>query len=148
MKLKVVVVFLMGIAIPYFYLKYWGNGIINSRFECQAKMHSTMASHICNGRSDFDIFLSIHNDGTGYYIVSGNYLCDGSQKKTVDNIVNFTYKKDGDNYSIKLDERNSDVTKMVKILIYDDIKLKVKKVDNFEYMMRLPFKQTMFCKKY
>jgi hypothetical protein len=125
----------------------WENELNNTGFECQAKMHTRIAADICNGNSNFDLFLSMNNKGSGYYIVLGNYSCPNSPTKVIDTTVHFTYKKSGQYYSLILDKRNADVYKMVKIFKYDEIKIKIKRIDDFEHIIYLPFEQPMICKQ-
>ncbi|CAI1871795.1 Uncharacterised protein [Serratia quinivorans] len=147
MKAKLFVYFSLAMVVIFIAYLRWDSELDNTGFECKAKMHTRIAANICDGNSVFDLFLSMHNDGSGYYIVLGSYSCPNEPPKVVDTTVHFTYKQSGQYYSLNLDKRNADVAKMVKIFKYDEIKIKIKKLDDLEYIIYLPFEQPMICKQ-
>jgi hypothetical protein len=147
MYVKPLILSLLIMVLVFFSYLRWESERNTSSFTCRGKMHTNMSANTCNGKTFFDLFLSMNSDGTGYYIVLGSYTCPNAPPKAVDSTIHFTYKKKGEYYSFALDKRNSDVSTMVKIFKYDEIKVKIKKMDAFEYIVYLPFEQPMMCKK-
>ncbi|CAI1888630.1 Uncharacterised protein [Serratia quinivorans] len=142
------ILFLLGILAIFFAYLWWKSEVNSGGFECRAKMHINMTVNICDrGYSDFDIFLSMQDNGLGYYMVLGTYTCPNSPPKFVDSTFHFAYEQNGQYYTLYLDKRDPEVSTMVKIFKYDELKIKIKKVDSFEYIVYLPFEQPMICKQ-
>nr|WP_241392265.1 hypothetical protein [Serratia entomophila] len=113
-------------------------------------MKTVMSSDTCNGqdmRSQFDLFLSMQGNQKGYMIVLGNYSCPNEPSKLVDGIVSFSYKKEGNYYSMLLGERSHEVSSTFKVLKYDRIKMKINELEKNEYLLSLPIETPILCKK-
>lgn len=131
-------------AVGYF---RWKEAVQENALECRAKLHSRMAANTCQGISVFDIFLSIHGDGAGYFIVLGTYTCPNAPPKLVNSTVEFTYKKEGNYYAMNLEKRSPELPKLFNVLKYDEIKLKITRLSTSEYLLNLPFEPPMVCKR-
>ncbi|WP_147417763.1 hypothetical protein [Serratia inhibens] len=147
-KNSMFIISLLGMLAIFFAYLWWKSEVNSGGFECRAKMHVNMAVNICDrGYSDFDIFLSMQDNGLGYYMVLGAYTCPNLPPKVVDSTFHFTYKKNGQYYFLYLDKRESGVSNMIKIFKDDELKIKINKIDNYEYIVYLPFEQPMICKQ-
>ncbi|MGQ8776647.1 hypothetical protein ACUTQ5_20080 [Serratia sp. NA_112.1] len=150
MKIKFLLYILLASVALYPIYLIWKEKENDHSFECRAKLKTVMATRICKGydmTSEFDFFLSMQGNQKGYMIVLGNYSCPNEPSKLVDGIVNLTYKKEGNYYSIQLGERSSEISATFKVLQYDKIKIKIKELENSEYMLSLPIETPILCKK-
>ncbi|MDU7468966.1 MAG: hypothetical protein E7K92_13760 [Serratia marcescens] len=116
-------------------------------FECQAKLHVDMGADTCKGSSVFELFLSMHDNGKGYLLVTGSYSCPNSQKQFVDRAVDFTYKKEGSYYTLHFGARDHELTNISSIFKYDNIRIKMTKLDPMEYLFDVPLRSPFVCKK-
>ncbi|QKJ01777.1 hypothetical protein [Yersinia mollaretii] len=125
----------------------WKNLPLQSEFECRARMHAKLIANDCNKNSVVDIFLSIHNNGKGYLLASGTHSCPKTQVKSIDGIIDFTYRKDGNYYAIHMSKRSPDMLLLFNGLKSDDMKMKVSKVNNNDYIISSPIETFMMCTK-
>ena len=140
-KTKLVVFFLVLTACVI----YWINFHNDKGFNCWARLHTQGNVGNCNGKSVYDIFLSMHSGGEGYILVSGEWSCKNSSPKSVDGIMNFSYIKNGDYYSIHMKERNPQLEAIFRVLTYRDIKLKVTAINSSDFILTLPNETLMLC---
>lgn len=138
--LPLVVIAVMSVA--YF---TWGSFERDKGFECRARVYTKLIANTCNKSSALDIFLSMHGDGKGYLLVSGTHSCPKTVLVELDSVINFTYSRTGGYYSIHLGQRSSAIMEFFDILKYDDLKIKVTKVDNDDYIISSPIETIMTC---
>ncbi len=125
----------------------WRNLPQQSEFECRARMHAKLMANDCNKNSVVDIFLSIQNDGKGYVMASGTHSCPKTEIKSINGIIDFTYRKEGNYYAIHMSKRTPDMILLFNGLKNDDIKMKVSKVNNNDYIISSPIDTFMMCTK-
>lgn len=140
-KTKILVFFLAVTAGVIF----WKNMHKDKGFNCWARLHTLGNVENCKGKSVYDIFLSLQSGGEGYILVSGEWSCKNSLPKTVDGIMNFSYIKNGDYYSIHMKERNPQLEAIFRVLTYRDIKLKVTELNYSNFVLTLPNETLMIC---
>ena len=149
MKTKLFVLPLLGMLASV--LAYWGWNNFGREssevFECQAHLHLPMAVDTCQGESNFDFFLALHGDAKGYLIIEGKYACPNNPPTFVDSIVDFTYKQEGAYRAIHLGPRSADLTNIFSVLKYDEIKLKITPLDKGLYLLDLPLRTPLVCRK-
>ncbi|CAI2790850.1 Uncharacterised protein [Serratia grimesii] len=129
--------------IVFFYFKKVGN----DEFECKSYLNFNIDTNDCQGDSSFDIFLAMHGEGKGYLIAKGNYKCLNGMSTSVDEIVNFTYNKEGDYNTIKLGERSPEIITLFGVLKYNVMKLKITPIDSGVYQLNLPLRSSMVCRR-
>ncbi len=54
-------------------------------------------------------------------------------------------KKEAGYYAIHMGERNPELANIFKVLKYDDIKLKISRVNTWDYILSLPNQTLMIC---
>lgn len=117
-------------------------------FECRAYVRIGMAADTCQGESKFILFLSMNGDGNGYFMVTGNYTCPSSKPTFVDEIVEFTYKKEGGYDTIQLGPRSHEVVNLFDILKYDFIKFRAMPLDIYGvYQLESPLRTPTVCRR-
>ncbi|MGU9760798.1 hypothetical protein ACV1BL_25255 (plasmid) [Serratia marcescens] len=117
-------------------------------FECRAYVRIGMAADTCQGESKFILFLSINGDGNGYFMVTGNYTCPSSNPVFVDEIVDFTYKKERGYDTIQLGPRSHEIVNIFDVLKYDDIKIKIMQLDTYGvYQLDSPLRTPTVCRR-
>ncbi|MDW5512085.1 hypothetical protein [Serratia proteamaculans] len=140
-KTKILVFFLAVTACVIF----WKNMHKDKGFNCWARLHTLGNVENCKGKSVYDVFISLHSGGEGYILVSGEWSCKNSSPKTVDGIMNFSYIKQDDYYSIHMKERNPQLEAIFRVLTYRDIKLKVTAINSSDFVLTLPNETLMIC---
>ncbi|AKJ43426.1 hypothetical protein [Pragia fontium] len=123
----------------------WQNRMQERTFACIASVHSKLLADKCDRHSVFDVFLAMHGNGKGYWMISGTSACSNAPSKLLDGIIDFTYKKEGEYFSIHMDKRNSDIAEVFNALKYDDLKLKITKVNMWDYALSLTNQVLMVC---
>ncbi|MDN0111787.1 hypothetical protein [Yersinia mollaretii] len=147
MKTKLSLVLLLVMMVVFLAYLGWRSLPQQSEFECRARMHAKLIANDCNKNSVVDIFLSIHNDGTGYLLASGTHSCPKTAIKSIRGIIDFTYRKEGRYYAIHMSKRSPDMLEIFNGLKNDDIKVKVTKVNNNDYIISSPIETFMMCTK-
>lgn len=123
----------------------WQNTSVDKEFECWARLHTKNNATSCQESSFIDVFFSFHGNGEGYFLADGNSSCLNQPSKFVGGILNFNYKKQSDYYSIKMKESNPSLSAAFKVLTYNDIKLKITKLNSSDYLMTLPNETLLIC---
>ncbi|HDG9775445.1 TPA: hypothetical protein PGG59_003824 [Raoultella planticola] len=123
----------------------WGDFLKSQRFECNARVYTTLVTNACNKSSAVDVFLSLQEDGKGYLLVSGTHSCENTPLVKLDSVVRFTYYKEGGYYSLHLGPRSPSLIELFDVLRYDDVKLKFTRLDNIEYIVSSPLETLMIC---
>ena len=143
MKIKTkILVLVVSVTVCVIFLK---NMYKDKGFNCWARLHTLGTVENCKRKSMYDIFLSLQSGGKGYILVSGEWSCKNSSPKTVDGIMNFSYIKQGDYYSIHMKERNPQLEAIFRILTYRDIKLKMTALNSSDFVLALPNETLMIC---
>jgi hypothetical protein len=143
MKIKTkILVFFIAVTLCVIFCK---NMHKDEDFNCWARLHTSGHVENCERKSGYDIFLSLFSGGEGYILVSGEWSCKNSSPKSVDGIMNFSYIKQGDYYSIHMKERNPQLEAIFRVLTYRDIKLKMTELDSSEFVLALPNQTLMLC---
>lgn len=126
-------------------LIYWINIIKEKDFDCLARLHTLDNVVGCERKSVFDIYLYMSPRGKGYIFVSGEWSCDNSLPKLSNGIMNFSYVKQGNFYSFKMQEKNPQLEELLPIFKYRDIKLKVTEINSSHFIMSFPNETMMIC---
>ncbi|CAI1044571.1 MULTISPECIES: hypothetical protein [Serratia] len=123
----------------------WQRTTQDPAFECRARIHSKLLADKCDRNSVFDVFLAMHANGRGYWLISGTSVCPNSPQTLTNGIVEFTYKKEGGYFSMHMDKRSSDITEVFSALRYDDLKMKITRVNTWDYALSLTNQTLMIC---
>lgn len=114
-------------------------------FECLARLRTAVSTDDCRKESVSDVFISLQAGGKGYIIASGAWSCERAPASHVDGIINFSWLKQGEYYSIHTMERNSHLETIFSVLKYQNIKLKKTKLNSSDYILTLPNETLMIC---
>lgn len=144
MKTKLLVL-AMVMMVAWVVYAVWQRTLQDRVFECRAQLHTKIAGYSCDRNSVFDVFISMHGNGEGYLLISGTYACPNASPKLADGIVDFRYKKEAGYYAIHMGERDSELINIFKVLKYDNIKLKISRVNTWDYILSLPNQTLMIC---
>nr|WP_314266584.1 hypothetical protein [uncultured Moellerella sp.] len=125
----------------------WGHRSKQGDFECRARMHAKLIDNTCGKNSVMDVFLSMHHDGKGYFLVSGSHSCPKTESKSITGIINFTYDREGSYYSINMSQRSPDMIELFNGLKNDNIKIKITEMNNDNYIISSPIETFMLCTK-
>lgn len=123
----------------------WQNTSGNKEFECWARLHIKNTVTSCQESSFIDVFFSFHGNGEGYFLADGSSSCLNQKPKSVGGILNFNYSKQGDYFSVKMKDSNPALAEIIKVLNYDQIKLKITKLNSSDYFMTLPNETLLIC---
>ncbi|SPZ62965.1 Uncharacterised protein [Serratia quinivorans] len=113
--------------------------------ECRARINTKFQEDKRETNSVFGVFLSMQGNGKGYWLISGTSSNSLSPKDWTDGIVYFTYKKEGGYFSIHMEKRDVRLIEMFDALTYDDLKLKIAKINNRNYALSLPHEMLLIC---
>ncbi|CNC53259.1 Uncharacterised protein [Yersinia intermedia] len=142
-KLFVLLFLILTFFLTFFVWKYL---VQDEGFECRAQMKRILiADNTCNKSSVFDVFLSMQHNGEGYLLVSGTYSCPDSDQTSVDGIERFTYKKEGNYFSLYFNNKNKKLGDIFNVLDYDNIKIKITPMTNGDYIIASPIETIMMC---
>lgn len=137
--------FIFGIIIGTVSWAFWRNSIEYTEFECWGRLHTRSNTTSCQESSFIDVFFSFHGKGEGYFLADGNTLCLNKSSKFVGGLLNFNYSKQGDYYSIKMKDSNPSLSEKFKVLTYNEIKLKITKLNSSDFLMTLPNETLLIC---
>lgn len=147
MKKNIIMAFVIIMGLTALGYLRWRDEINNTVFECRAKFHSIIPADVCQGKTDYNLFLSMPGNGSGYLIVLGTYSCINKPPVLVDTKVDFTYKKEGGYYALQFGKRPEELSRLIKVFKYEGIKVKIRKMDVDDYLIYFPFEAPFFCKK-
>jgi len=140
-------IFLFLIILAFVVYSVWQRGVQAPVFTCRAHIVSEVATKTCDKTSVFDIFLSINEKDKGYILISGNYSCPNAEPTPVEGVIDFTYSKEGDYYSIYMGGRGDKFSDVSSVLKYGNLKMKITNLDHGVYMLSLPNDILMMCTK-
>ncbi|MBE0153063.1 hypothetical protein [Serratia sp. PL7] len=145
MKNKLLVILLLLMILGVGGYAAWQQMAQGPFFTCRAQVHREVETKICNKTSAFDLFLSINGKNQGYLLISGSYSCPNAMPTHVDGVVNFTYSKEGDYYSFYIRGGGGKFADIFDVLKFDNIKMKLTKLNYGVYMISLPNEILMMC---
>lgn len=114
-------------------------------FECWGRLHTRLQVDDCQRTSAADIFLSMQSNGKGYLLVNGSWSCQNSAQNVVDGMVNFNFEKEGDYYSITARDKVHALDKILGVLRYASLKVKITNLNSGDYILALPNESLMIC---
>ncbi|CAI1948421.1 Uncharacterised protein [Serratia fonticola] len=116
-------------------------------FECRARVHVKqlgIENDLClNGT--LDVFLSLHESGKGYLLMSGSLSCPLLQHEIINDVVNFTYSKEGNYYSLSLSKPTVGINSLFGELKSGNAKIRLTQVNSGDYIVSSPIKTVMMC---
>lgn len=152
MKTKIFILITIITAVCYGFYLFWGERIQSDKLECRAKLVREMEG-VCKddgkgyGMGTFNYLLSMHGDGQGYLIILGAYACPNAPQVLVDNKIDFNYQKKGGYYSLQTGETTPEIKKIFRVFTHPDLKIKITPLDQWEYLVSMPFEPPLVCKK-
>jgi len=114
-------------------------------FDCRGRLHTDIINGACRSKSAADIFLSFNTQGEGFILAAGSRSCEKSQPVKVDAMAKFTYKREGDFYTLRVQRSGPDIEALFSPLKYKDIKMKITALNSGDYRLSLPNETLMVC---
>jgi|EndMetStandDraft_3_1072993.scaffolds.fasta_scaffold45548_3 hypothetical protein len=114
-------------------------------FSCRGRLHTDIINGECRSKSAADIFLSFNPQGEGFILVTGSRSCENSQRVKIDVLANFSYKREGDFYTMRVQNAGPDIEALFSPLKYKDIKMKITALNSGDYRLSLPNETLMVC---
>lgn len=114
-------------------------------FNCWGRLYTHTQSEICFKSSVADIVLSMSSNRQGYMLVKGAWSCKNMQQTQIGGILNFKFEKQGERYSLQMNEHNPRLGSLVSVLRYETLKLKITRVSSYDYILSLPNETLMVC---
>lgn len=137
-------VVLLVISLGFVWVTAWDMPEKNN-FDCWGRLHTRIQLDDCQQTSAADVFLSMYSKGEGYLLVNGSWSCQHSDQNSVEGRVSFQFEKEGDYYSIKASERVPALEKIIGVLRYPSLKVKITRLNSDDYILTLPNESLMIC---
>mgnify|MGYP006924218389 CR=1 FL=1 len=114
-------------------------------FDCRGRLHTDIVNSACRSKSAADIFISFNPQGEGFILAAGSWSCENSQPVKVDALAKFTYKREGDFYTMRVQSSYPGIEALFSPLKYKDIKMKITALNSGDYRLSLPNETLMVC---
>jgi len=124
---------------------FWISTYKENDFDCWGRLHTFTEADGCQRKSFSDVFLSFHSKGEGYVLAEGAWSCQDGVQHSATGLINFTYLKQGDYYSVHTKERSPELEMLFSVLKYRSIKLKITALNSSDYVLTLPNETLMMC---
>lgn len=114
-------------------------------FDCRGRLHTDIINSAFRSKSAADIFLSFNPQGEGFILAAGSWSYENSQPIKVDALAKFTYKREGDFYTMRVQRSDSGIDALFSPLKYKDIKMKITALNSGDHRISLPNETLMVC---
>lgn len=111
-----------------------GNKNKTQGFSCRAQLVTEPLINQCDSRNLLDFFMAMNGNGEGYLLLSGKLRCQGKDQ-TVNNILDFDYKKEGRYYDLHLRKKNTVINEILPQINDENIMIKISKLDRRRYLL-------------
>lgn len=126
-------------------LGYYFTNMNHEKLSCIAKLNVNDIENNKNAKGLYYLYIDFSNENEGFIIIEGSYI-DNYDQKRINTVVDFSYKRQGEFYSIKKEPDETDEN-LPLFLTWETTKMKFSKVNN-NYIISGPVNPIFFtCKK-
>lgn len=147
-KNNLLLIIIALIAIIIAVIKIYTQNKQDAEFNCRGRVyvHDTQNFAPCIRNSAFDVFFTMNGTGKGYIIISGTSTCSENTTMFFKNeIINFTYIKEDEFYSLNLGKRDKELVRFAKELRDDNLKIKIINLNSYDHIITSPIDTIMMC---
>jgi len=113
---------------------FFGNMNKKQNFSCKAQLGTKPLVNQCGSRNLLDLFMEMNGNGEGYLLLSGTLICHGKDK-TINDILDFDYEKEGRYYDLHLRKKDTVINKILPQLKDENLMITIKKLDRRRYLL-------------